>query len=111
LLKLNWNKNKKKPTRRRQTHLQKDKPIASTDYTRRKRRRKTALLELTDSEEENLKDSEIETAVNNLQNVLEYTQMQCDNGISSNIFDCLAWISVLYIVNMFHGLSILHGIQ
>jgi hypothetical protein len=61
-----------KQTRSRKTHLQKDKAIVPKKYTRTKRGRKpAAIFEQVDNE--NLNDSDIAAAVNNLQNVLEYT--------------------------------------
>ena len=80
----------KKPTPRRKIHLQKDKAITSKSYAETKRRRKTAALsKYIDGEDEDLKDSEVAAAVNNLENVLEYTQLQFDDDISCSIFDIL----------------------
>ncbi len=80
-----------KKTRSRKTHLQKDKAIVPKKYTRTKRGRKpAAIFEEVVNENENLNDSDIAAAVNNLRNVLEYTQMTFDNDISCNIFDSLA---------------------
>jgi hypothetical protein len=79
-----------KQTRSRKTRLQKDKSIVPKKYTRTKRGRKpAATFEQMDNENENLKDSDIARAVNNLQNVLEYAQTTFDDDISCNIFDSL----------------------
>lgn len=82
---------KKAPIRRRKPHLKKDKPTISAKSTRTKRHRASAAaLEYAGSEDENLEDGEIATAVNNLHNVLEYTKLPLDDDISFNIFDSLA---------------------
>lgn len=90
LVEMKLREKQKRTIRRCNTSLQKTKRIRSTAYTRTKRFRNTApTFECTDSEQENIQDKDIASAVKNLQNVIDYTQTQFDHDNSCNIFDFL----------------------